>query len=585
MKALQRRMVVGLGIAVVAGMPSMAEAQYGYNRPRGPTADTPHLLVGTCHSTPRQIGVDAAKEIRDRITIENNPRDLYVIPNKDVNTALAASGYAPDSALSLSDLGALGKLVHADEILDCDASQTSDGVHVAVRMLLASDVTKAQPLPPADAKNFGDAAKAIEREHTAARKQLDGYNKCRNELLDGKLQDAAKDALDAIRQYPQATLARLCLASVYADKRMNYPPDSVLAVTDQILKIDPENSFALRIAIGAYDKKGDQKAEIDAEQRLFKLEPQNQTLALQIVDALAASPDPSKAMPILEALLKQNPGDPSFLQQMWKLQAKLNMFPQALATGDQMVQADSALADSAYFERQIAMATTDSAWAKVAQYAAQGNAKFPKQPDLPYYGGIALRNLKQLDQAAVSFRTALQLDPSNNNAKLYLAQTYADLGQPDSVVSIANTALAAGGDKATWGPMLLAPVQDLLNKTKTDTANAVQYYRRAYQLSQRADSVASSPTTNFFIGVTAVQLAVDGMRRSQTAAQGKDMETACSAAQEAQEYFTQAQLHMPAGGQVDAQTAGAVMNAVTQYGPNADKMVKAYCAATKGKKK
>jgi hypothetical protein len=67
------------------------------------------------------------------------------------------------------------------------------------------------------------------------------------------------------------------------------------------------------------------------------------------------------------------------------------------------------------------------------------------------------------------------------------------------------------------------------------------------------------------------------MRRAQTAAQDKNLDAACSAAKDAQNYFTQAQVHMPMGGQVDAQTAGAVMNAVTTYSPNADKMVKAYC--------
>ncbi|HEU4989067.1 MAG TPA: tetratricopeptide repeat protein [Gemmatimonadaceae bacterium] len=576
MKALQRPMVVGLGLAMMAAVPSLAQAQYGYSRPTGPTADTPHLLVGTCHSTPRQLGVDASKALRDRITNENNPRDLYVIPNKDVNGALTASGYAPDSALSVGDLGALGKLVHADEIVDCDASQTPNGVRLAARMLLASDVTKAQPYPPVDAKNWDDAAAAMERENTQARKQLDGYNKCRNDLINGKPQDAAREAQNAIKQYQRATLARLCLATAYADSTMHYPPDSVLAVTDEILKIDPANSFALRIAIGAYLKKGDQADEISAMEKLYQLEPQNLTLAGQIVDALAAS-DPSKALPILQQLLKQSPGDPTLLSQMWKLQAKLNMFHDAIATGEQMVRADSSLADSSYFHRQIAMATTDSNWAKVAEYAAEGEKKFPKDAQLPFLGGVAQRNLKQFDQAAASFRSALAVDPSNNNAKLYLAQTYSDLGMPDSVVKIADAAIAGGGDKATWGPMLLAPVQDLLGKTKTDTANATQYYKRAFDLSMHADSVAPSPTAHFFIGVTAIQLAVDGMRRSQTAAQGKQMDEACSAAKDAQNYFTQAQLHMPQGGQVDAATAGAVMNAVTQYAPNADKMVKAYC--------
>ncbi len=570
MKALQRRMVMGLGIAVVVGMPPMAEAQYGYNRPRGPTADTPHLLVGTCHSTPRQVGVDAAKELRDRIQIENNPRDLYVIPDKDVNTALTTSGYAPDSALSMSDLSALGKIVHADEILDCDASQTPNGVHMEVRMLLASDVSRAQPLPPVDARNFGDAAKEVERNHTAARKQLDGYNKCKNELLDGKLQDAAKDAMDAIRQYPQATLARLCLASVYADKRMNYPPDSVLAVTDQILKIDPQNSFALRIAIGAYDKKGDTTAEINAEQRLFKLEPQNQTLATQIVDALAASADPSKALPILENLLKQNPGDPNYLQQMWKLQAKLNMYPQALASGEQMVQSDSALADSAYFERQIAMATTDSAWAKVAQYATQGEAKFPKLPDLPYYGGVALRNLKRYPEAAVSFRKAFDLDTTDANARLFLAQTYSDMGQTDSVVAIADRAITAGASKDIWGPMLIAPAQDAFTAAQADTATAMPNYQKAFKYAMHADSVAPSKYTKFFASVSAFQIGTAVYRQ---AASSKD----CDLSKQANDLFTTTQLFLPEGGSVSPETASNILKYLPQLTEATGQMVKAYC--------
>ena len=570
MKALQRRMVVGLGFAVVASVPTTAEAQYGYNRPRGPTVDTPHLLVGTCHSSPRQIGVDAAKELRDRIQTENNPRDLYVIPNKDVNTALTASGYTPDSALSMSDLGALGKLVHADEILDCDAAQTPSGVRVAVRMLLASDVTKAQPLAPVEAKNFGDAAKELERENTQARKQLDGYDKCRRDLLDGKLQQAAKEAQDAIGQYPQATLARLCLASVYADKRMNYPPDSVLALTDEILKIDPKNSFALRLAIGEYDKQHDQAKEIDAMQRLFQLEPQNQTLATQIVDALAASPDPAKALPILDDLLKRNPGDPNYLQQQWKLQAKLNMFQQALASGEQMVQSDTSLADSAYFHRQIAMAATDSNWAKVAEYAAQGETKFPNDPQLPYYGGNALRNLKQYPAAAVSFRKAFDLDTTNKNARLFLAQTFADMGQTDSVVAIADQAINAGANKDVWGPMLIAPAQDAFTAAQADTINATANYQKAYKYAMHADSVAPSQYTKFFASVSAFQIGTGVYRE---AAAKKD----CALAKQADDLFATTQQFLPEGGAVSPETATNILKYLPQLADATGQMVKAYC--------
>ncbi|HEY5218996.1 MAG TPA: tetratricopeptide repeat protein, partial [Gemmatimonadaceae bacterium] len=196
--------------------------------------------------------------------------------------------------------------------------------------------------------------------------------------------------------------------------------------------------------------------------------------------------------------------------------------------------------------------------------------KFPKVAQFPYLEGVALRNTGQAAQATAAFRRALAIDPNNSNAQLFLAQTFIDLGQSDSVVALANSAIAAGGDKSKWGPMLLAPVQDLMNKAKTDTANATQYYQRSLDLSLHADTVSSSPTTKFFIGVASLQLAVAAMQAAQPA---KD----CADAKRAQDMFTLSALNMPAGGSVDATTAAAVMTAIQKYSPIADQMAKAYC--------
>lgn len=582
MKAMQHQWVVGLSLAVIAGLPVQGFAQYGYRggTTSGPTADTPRLLVGTCHATPRQLGVDASKALRDRIQSETSPRDLYVIPNEIVNKALAQSGYTPDSALSLVDLGSLGKIVHADQLIDCDASVASGGVHLEARLLLSRDVTQTQPLAAVDAKNWGDAASQMEHEYTDSRKQMDGYTKCRDNLRDGKAQDAVKNARDAIKSYDKATLARICLAQAYIDKQVNYPPDSILAVAQQVMAIDPRNVFALQLEIGAYDRMGNIPKETEAMQKLYMLQPQDQTLALKIVDALASQADAAsatKALAIVDDMLKSNPGDPTVLQQKWKLQAKLNQFPQAIITGELMVHSDAALADSAYFQRQIAMASTDSNWAKVAEYAGQAAAKFPTNSEFPYLNGVALMKVNQLPDAAAAFRKSLAITPGNVNAQLFLASIYTNLNMPDSARKIADAAIAAGGDKSKWGPMLLGPVQALLTKAQADTANATQYYKQAYDLSIHADSVAPSATAHFFIGVSAVQLAVDAMRRAQVANGAKHADEACTAAKEAQNYFVQANIHMPLGGSVDAATAANVLNAVTTYSGNADEMVKTYC--------
>lgn len=577
MKALQHPMIVGLvPLAMVWTFASPASAQYGYERRgTGRQPDTPQLMVGTCHASPRQLGVDASKELRDRIQNENNERDLYVIPNKTVNDALVASGYSPDSALNIADLAALGKLVHANEIIDCDASKTGSGVHMEARMFLAVDATQTQPLAPVDAKDFGDAAKALERENTAARKQLDGYQKCRNDSRDGKLQDAVKDALGAIRDYPQSTLARICLAAAYADPKMGFPPDSVLAVTNEILKIDPANVSAIQFAIGAYDRKGDKANETTAMQQLYKLQPQDQTLAMKIVDALAAQGDTagaSKALGIVNDMLKTNPGDPESLQQKWKLQARLGMLHDALATGELMVRSDTSLADTAYFNRQIAMASTDSNWAKVAEYAGQAGKKFVKDPRFPYLQGVALHNVNQLPAAAQAFRQALALNPKDTNVLVFLASTYGDLGQSDSVVKIADAAIAAGGSKDKWGPMLIKPAQDLFTKAGTDTANAAQYYGQALTYAQHADSVAPSKFTKFFTAVSAFQVGLS-IYRDMSTNKSKD----CDQAKHANDLFTTAQIDLPDGGSVSPQTATSIMQYLPQLSDATDKMVKAYC--------
>jgi tetratricopeptide (TPR) repeat protein len=577
-KVLQRRMAV-LGVMIVVGAPSVAAAQYGFRpaRERGPDRDTPHLLVGTCHSSPTSLGISAAGALRDRIQSENNIRDLYVIPNKTVNEALKASGYAPDSALSQQDLGALGKIVHADEILDCDISLTPKGVREGGRLMLATDITQAQPLPYVEASDPGDAAKAMERNLTAARKQIDGNEKCKNDLRAGKAQDAVAAAEDAIKQYPNATLARLCLATAYRDF-LHYPPDSTLAVTREIVRIDPQNTFALGMAVGAFNQKGEQDSVVATLVQMYKINPQDQSLASRIIDAYASSDDTTqaaKALPFLDNALKQNPGDPNLLQQQWKLLAKLGRFKEALAVGDQMVKIDTTLADSTYFQRQIGMAQVDSNWALVVTYAGQAEKKFPASAQFAFLDGLALRNTQQMQPAAAAFRRAMVANPKDTTAQLFLAQTFQDLHETDSVVAIANSAIAAGRSKDTWGPMLIAPAQDAFTAAQSDTAHALEHFQQAYQYAMHADSLAPSKYTKFFAAVSAFQIGTDAYRKA--AAAQKEPATACPLAKQADDLFTTTQLFLPEGGSVSPETASRILQYLPQLSDATGKMVKAFC--------
>ncbi|HVZ78469.1 MAG TPA: tetratricopeptide repeat protein [Gemmatimonadaceae bacterium] len=561
---MQRQVVMAVGLVTVVGaLPAAALAQ----RQIGPGPDTPRLLVGTLHGSDRQLGVDAADALRTRIQDESSVRDLYVIPRKDINSYLSSSGYQPDSALSPTDMKELAKLLRADMILDGDVNKAPKGVHVEARLMLSRDISLAQPLPPVDGRDVGDAAAQLERELSAARRQLDGNKKCEDALRNRKPQEAIKAALDAIHEYPNATLARLCLASAYADSTLGFPPDSVLRVTNEIATIDPKNAFALRIAYGAYQKKGDDANSVQTLLKLYKLQPTDQSLVTSIIDILGRS-DPAKALPIVDDVLQQNPGDPTILHQKWLLQLRVSDFKGAMSTGEQMVRADTALADSTYYTRMIAAATSDSNNAKAAEYAALAQKKFPKNPDYPFLQGVALRGAGQYPAAAQAFHRALDIDPKNTRAQLFLAQTYSDMNQPDSMAALANSALAAGGDKSVWGPMLLGPAKnafDHANQTKDPND-----WQQALTLAQRADSVSASAAGKFFIGVASFQIAIDALQKAGPS-------KSCDLSKKAQDMFTLSQLNMPAGGSIDAGTAQNILGYVQKYSPVADQMVKAYC--------
>src|SRR5213078_2972971 len=93
-------------------------------------------------------------------------------PRNDIVNYLECSGYKADSALGPSDLKELAKLLRADEVFSGSVIKTATGIRVEPRLMLARDVSLAQPLPAVEAANVADAAKAIEKSLTEARKQL-----------------------------------------------------------------------------------------------------------------------------------------------------------------------------------------------------------------------------------------------------------------------------------------------------------------------------------------------------------------------------------------------------------------------------
>src|SRR5687768_2045691 len=83
---------------------SVGEAQ------RGPVE---RVMIPTLQSADKELGVQAAEAIRNRLTKETNVRELIVVPKADINNSLQSSGYSTTEALAPGDAKALASLVRA----------------------------------------------------------------------------------------------------------------------------------------------------------------------------------------------------------------------------------------------------------------------------------------------------------------------------------------------------------------------------------------------------------------------------------------------------------------------------------------
>src|SRR5690348_5260322 len=447
--ATRRRVLTAAGaIAITAvSAPRIVRAQT--NRGQQPGADTPRILIATCHTptaATSSLGVDVAEALRNRVQQENSIRQLYVLSRNDINNYLTSSGYKADSALSVSDLKELAKLMRADEILDCTGAKTSNGIKVDSRLLLARDVSLAQPLATVDGRDAGDVAKKIERELTDARKALPEYHKCESALRDQKYADAAAAARAGIAKDPHSTLSQLCLMSAYQYGKSG--PDSVLRVAEEVMRQDSTNILAMRDAVDAYTTKGDTTHAVQTMVRLARVDP---SVRQQLLGMLGAMNKPDLALPIANEMLQDNPGDPQLLRMRFLLLASAKDYKKALAAGEDWIKADTSAATADLYTRLIAIASADSQPQVASQYAARAVQKFGSNAEIYMLYAQTLRKSGQLQQSLDAAKRAVEINPKVENGVQFVIVTYGDLKQTDSAMAWARRAVAAGADKAIVG--------------------------------------------------------------------------------------------------------------------------------------
>ncbi len=515
-----------------------------------PCGDAPKILIGAFASTDRETGVKFADELRNRVREEHNAKELCVVPRSEIVQTLEQSGYRGDSALNTSDLVELAKQRSANQIVGGDATKLGrDSVRVAPKLFVRSGQTSiTQPLPVLAAKDVGEAAKQTENNISEAQKQLAGYTTCHNAYLANKFADAVTGARVGIQTYPRSTVARFCL--LQAQNALKLPPDTLIATANSILAIDSMNTGALAYLSDAYMAKGDTNSAMATNLRLYNADRTNSALAQTIVRLLASSGQPEKAIPIVDELLKDNPGDPEMLRTRWVLLINAKRYKDAYTAADELIKADTASANEAFFTRMAAVAGVDSNTAKQTEYLARGAQKFSKSADLQAAYANALYKAGQLQQALVPAQLAVAANPKSVTGYQLLLIIQAQLGMTDSAFSTAKKALAAGVDKKTIGDALLAVAGPALKKAQE--TKDVADWQTLYAMSSRIDSIVpNNPGAKFFLTYSAFSIALDAIQPLQGLAQSTkaaDKAKACEIAKTVDGLMTIVQINAPMGG-------------------------------------
>jgi hypothetical protein len=571
-KAPHRSALTAAGLAAVfavTAIPSVASAQ----RQQAPGPDTKRVLVTTFRGDV-DGGVTAANEVRNRVSSDFSIRSLMPTSKKDIDNTLIQSGYKPDSALSPNDIKELAKLVRADEVIDGTVTKTPAGYRVNARLFLPRDAALSQPLVSTESNNLGDVAKQIVREYDAARKQLAANQACENAIRDKKLDVAAAEARKGIAAYPKATLSRLCLATAFqtwkttADSTRPWA-DSVIAVTKEVVGLDPRSKIAFQLQYDAYKAKSDTTNLVPALLGYMNSDPTNAALREQVIAEIIGLGKADLAVPIAKQLVAENPGDPQYARTYWLVLRAARNYKEAVPAGIAYVSLDTAQADSNYFFRQVSDLRSDSAYARAAELAAQGIAKYPRSGTLYLQKAQNERSAGQLPAAKASLDRALEVDPKLPGANMLKAQICNDISDVACAVASVKADVAADATNKERDAGFLLGLGQAAYKKGVESKKP-EDFQNAVTLLKASDEINPSPAAAFLTAVSGFSLA----QHYGTALQASKT---CADAKAGQDALLLVTTYMPRGGSINAEAAKQILTNAPQFQAFFDGSAKRYC--------
>jgi hypothetical protein len=278
---------------------------------------------------------------------------------------------------------------------------------------------------------------------------------------------------------------------------------------------------------------------------------------------------PEIAIPITKQLVAENPGDPQYARTYWLVLRAARNYKEAVPAGQAYVALDTAAADTNYYYRQINDLAADSAYAKAAEFAATGAARYPRNASLLVLKAQNERRAGQLPAARASLERAIQVDPKVQGANMLLAQLQFDAGDYDAAVKSVKADVAADPTNKERDATFLLGFGQTAYRT-ANTSKKPEDFQKALTLLRASDEVSPSANAAFLTAVTAFSLV-------QYYGAELPKSKSCNDAKAGSDALLMVNTAMPRGGSVNAEAAKQILGATGQYQAFIDASVKRYC--------
>ena len=554
------------------------------------------LLVSPFLSADKKLGNHIADEIRGRVEKLSNKRELEVIDERSMTTALFNAGFPADMVPDLTQVRALSRFLRADEYLMGTADKTPAGVRIRARLILARDVRMQQPLPEAVDPDGDRAAARIAASVVEARRQLAPQRRCENNLREGRAKPAIDAAAEGVKLYSRSTLARRCLLA--ASLALGTSADSILAIAGEMLRIDSSSFYALEGSAQAYDVMKNKDRAADMWLRLQRADTNDVELGERVVASLLYDGNSLKAEPLITRLSDAAPDHLGLMRLRWQVLFANKSWPEATRIGGILLATDSlSMTDSTFMLRLATAYKSNNDAVRAVEVAARalqafptnqrifstyvqfvrgeavdgltrGLAAFPQNAEFKIMQSQDLKVRGKAEESVDAMREALALDSTIQHGHIQLARAQAELGQNDSAYVTLKRALAAGEDSALIAQFALARGNQLLRaasqtKVRGDFLLAMRY-------ASLADSVRDTPNAKFLMGITATNVA---MSAATDAPKTKD----CELSRLGFDMIAIAQPSLAAGADVSAEAVKQYQDYLLQLQPVSAKQVEVFC--------